>query len=55
MVAARASRMMRATARFADQWQTAWFGRPDANYRTELDAFRGGVRRPRAATPRPSS
>ena len=32
--------MMRATARFADQWQTAWFGRPDANYRTELDAFR---------------
>ena len=40
MVAAGRPRMMRATARFADQWQTAWFGRPDANYRTELDAFR---------------
>ncbi len=40
MVAAGRPRMMRATARFADQWQTAWFGRPDVNYRTELDAFR---------------
>jgi len=40
LVAAGRPRMMRATARFADQWQTAWFGRPDANYRTELDAFR---------------
>ena len=40
MVAAGRPRMMRATARFADQWQSAWFGRPDANYRTELDAFR---------------
>jgi probable F420-dependent oxidoreductase len=40
MVAAGRPRMMRATARFADQWQTAWFGRPDANYRSELDAFR---------------
>jgi probable F420-dependent oxidoreductase len=40
MVAAGRPRMMRATARFADQWQTAWFGRPDANYRAELDTFR---------------
>jgi alkanesulfonate monooxygenase SsuD/methylene tetrahydromethanopterin reductase-like flavin-dependent oxidoreductase (luciferase family) len=35
LVAAGRPRMMRATARFADAWQTAWFGRPDDGFRAE--------------------
>ena len=37
LVAAGRPRMLRATARFADAWQTAWFGRPDAAYQTDRD------------------
>ena len=33
LVAAKGERMLRLTARFADSWQTAWFGRPDERYR----------------------
>jgi alkanesulfonate monooxygenase SsuD/methylene tetrahydromethanopterin reductase-like flavin-dependent oxidoreductase (luciferase family) len=39
MVAAGRPRMLRATARFADQWQEAWFGLPDDRYRVVRDAF----------------
>jgi alkanesulfonate monooxygenase SsuD/methylene tetrahydromethanopterin reductase-like flavin-dependent oxidoreductase (luciferase family) len=35
LVAARRTRMLRATARFADAWQTAWFGRPDDKFRAQ--------------------
>ena len=33
LVAAKGERMLRLTARHADQWQTAWFGLPDERYR----------------------
>ena len=33
LVAAKGERMLRLTARYADQWQTAWFGLPDERYR----------------------
>ncbi|HEX5825425.1 MAG TPA: LLM class flavin-dependent oxidoreductase [Candidatus Limnocylindrales bacterium] len=33
LVAAKGERMLRLTARYADAWQTAWFGRPDERYR----------------------
>jgi probable F420-dependent oxidoreductase len=33
LVAAKGERMLRLTARHADAWQTAWFGRPDDRYR----------------------
>jgi probable F420-dependent oxidoreductase len=33
LVAAKGDRMLRLTARHADAWQTAWFGRPDDRYR----------------------
>ena len=39
MVAAGRPRMLRATARCADQWQEAWFGLPDDRYRGVRDAF----------------
>jgi alkanesulfonate monooxygenase SsuD/methylene tetrahydromethanopterin reductase-like flavin-dependent oxidoreductase (luciferase family) len=39
LVAAGRPRMMRATARFADAWQTAWFGRPDAAFVAEREAL----------------
>jgi alkanesulfonate monooxygenase SsuD/methylene tetrahydromethanopterin reductase-like flavin-dependent oxidoreductase (luciferase family) len=35
LVAASRPRMLRLTARYADQWQTAWFGLPDAGFRAE--------------------
>jgi alkanesulfonate monooxygenase SsuD/methylene tetrahydromethanopterin reductase-like flavin-dependent oxidoreductase (luciferase family) len=35
LIAAGRPRMMRITARFADAWQTAWFGGPDDAYRAE--------------------
>ena len=34
LVAAGRPRMLRATARLADAWQVAWFGRPDAKFAT---------------------
>jgi alkanesulfonate monooxygenase SsuD/methylene tetrahydromethanopterin reductase-like flavin-dependent oxidoreductase (luciferase family) len=37
LVAATRPRMLRLTARFADAWQSAWFGRPDKDYLTEYD------------------
>ena len=40
LVAARRPRMMRITARLADAWQTAWYGRPDDKFRPELDEMR---------------
>ena len=33
LIAAKGERMLRLTARHADAWQTAWFGRPDERYR----------------------
>jgi alkanesulfonate monooxygenase SsuD/methylene tetrahydromethanopterin reductase-like flavin-dependent oxidoreductase (luciferase family) len=33
LIAATGERMLGLTARFADQWQTAWFGMPDDRYR----------------------
>jgi alkanesulfonate monooxygenase SsuD/methylene tetrahydromethanopterin reductase-like flavin-dependent oxidoreductase (luciferase family) len=39
MVAASRPRMLRATARHADQWQEAWFGLPDARYHEVRAAF----------------
>jgi alkanesulfonate monooxygenase SsuD/methylene tetrahydromethanopterin reductase-like flavin-dependent oxidoreductase (luciferase family) len=41
LVAATGERMLRLTARHADAWQTAWFGRPDERYRTRRAAFLG--------------
>lgn len=40
LVAARRPRMMRITARLADAWQTAWYGRPDPKFEAEHDALR---------------
>ena len=37
LIAAKGERMLRLTARFADAWQTAWFGLPDDRYRTRHD------------------
>src|ERR1700752_3705911 len=39
LVAAKGERMLRLTARFADAWQTAWFGRPDERYRERHTAL----------------
>jgi alkanesulfonate monooxygenase SsuD/methylene tetrahydromethanopterin reductase-like flavin-dependent oxidoreductase (luciferase family) len=39
LVAADRPRMMRATARFADAWQTAWYGPPDDEYRQAHDGL----------------
>jgi alkanesulfonate monooxygenase SsuD/methylene tetrahydromethanopterin reductase-like flavin-dependent oxidoreductase (luciferase family) len=39
MVAAEGPRMLRLTAEFADQWQTAWFGRPNDAFRRGRDAM----------------
>jgi probable F420-dependent oxidoreductase len=33
LIAAKGERMLRLTARYADAWQTAWFGHPDERYR----------------------
>ena len=40
LVAARRPRMMGITARLADAWQTAWYGRPDAKFEAEHDGLR---------------
>ncbi len=39
LIAAKGERMLRLTARHADAWQTAWFGRPDDRYRERHDAL----------------
>jgi alkanesulfonate monooxygenase SsuD/methylene tetrahydromethanopterin reductase-like flavin-dependent oxidoreductase (luciferase family) len=39
LVAAKGDRMMRLTARHADQWQTAWFGLPDARWTERHDGL----------------
>jgi len=39
LVAAKGERMLRLTARYADAWQTAWFGRPDERYRQRYSAL----------------
>ena len=39
LVAASRPRMLRATARLADAWQTAWFGAPDDAYQADHDHF----------------
>jgi alkanesulfonate monooxygenase SsuD/methylene tetrahydromethanopterin reductase-like flavin-dependent oxidoreductase (luciferase family) len=39
LVAAKGERMLRLTARHADQWQTAWFGLPDARWTERHDAL----------------
>jgi alkanesulfonate monooxygenase SsuD/methylene tetrahydromethanopterin reductase-like flavin-dependent oxidoreductase (luciferase family) len=40
MVAAKGDRMLRLTARHADQWQTAWFGLPDERFADRLARLR---------------
>lgn len=40
LVAAKGERMLRLTARHADAWNTAWFGRPDERFRTRLADLR---------------
>jgi probable F420-dependent oxidoreductase len=37
LIAAKGERMMRLAARFADAWQTAWFGLPDDRFRARHD------------------
>ncbi|HSL34006.1 MAG TPA: LLM class flavin-dependent oxidoreductase [Candidatus Limnocylindrales bacterium] len=39
LIAATRERMLRLTARYADQWQTAWFGLPDDRWRERHAAF----------------
>jgi probable F420-dependent oxidoreductase len=39
LVAAKGERMLRLTARHADAWQTAWFGKPDDRYRERHEAL----------------
>jgi alkanesulfonate monooxygenase SsuD/methylene tetrahydromethanopterin reductase-like flavin-dependent oxidoreductase (luciferase family) len=39
LIAATRERMLRLTARYADQWQTAWFGLPDDGWRERQAAF----------------
>jgi FMNH2-dependent dimethyl sulfone monooxygenase len=39
LVAAKGERMLRLTARYADAWQTAWFGLPDERYGGRHAAF----------------
>ncbi|HEV7809485.1 MAG TPA: LLM class flavin-dependent oxidoreductase [Candidatus Limnocylindrales bacterium] len=41
LIAATGKRMLALTARFADQWQTAWFGLPDERYRRRHDELLG--------------
>jgi len=40
MIAAKGERMLRLTARFADAWQTAWFGVPDERFNDRLAGLR---------------
>jgi probable F420-dependent oxidoreductase len=40
LVAAHGERMLRLTARYADIWQTAWYGRPDDRWNQRMDDFR---------------
>ncbi|MEO8470481.1 MAG: LLM class flavin-dependent oxidoreductase [Chloroflexota bacterium] len=40
LVAAKGERMLRLTARWADAWNTAWFGRVEDRLTTRLDALR---------------
>ena len=35
LVAANGPRMLRVAARYADAWQAAWFGAPDATFREQ--------------------
>ena len=37
LIAAKGERMLRLTARYADAWQTAWFGLPDERFRQRHD------------------
>lgn len=39
LVAAKGERMLALTARYADAWQTAWFGLPDARYAERRDGL----------------
>ena len=39
LVAAKGDRMLRLTARYADAWQTAWFGLPDERFRERRADF----------------
>ncbi len=39
LVAAFGARMLRLTARYADEWNTAWYGAPDAQLRQRLATF----------------
>ncbi len=44
LVAAKGERMLRATARWADAWNTAWFGRVDERLRTRLASLEDACR-----------
>lgn len=43
LVAAARPRMLRLTARYADAWNTAWYGAPDARLQGRLDALRAAI------------
>jgi alkanesulfonate monooxygenase SsuD/methylene tetrahydromethanopterin reductase-like flavin-dependent oxidoreductase (luciferase family) len=46
LVAAFGPRMLRLTARYADSWNTAWFGAPDERLRERMDALEAEGRDP---------
>jgi len=43
LVAGTRPRMLRLTARYADAWNTAWYGEPDDRFRPQLDAFESAL------------
>ena len=51
VVAAEGPRMLGLAARYAEGWQTAWYGLPDAVYRAQRDALGEACERTGRATP----
>ena len=43
LVAADGPRMLHLTARYADAWNTAWYGAPDGELRRSMEAFTGAL------------
>lgn len=44
LIAGNRPRMLRLTARYADAWNTAWFGEPDARFEQQLADFEAALR-----------
>jgi alkanesulfonate monooxygenase SsuD/methylene tetrahydromethanopterin reductase-like flavin-dependent oxidoreductase (luciferase family) len=51
LIASNGPRMLDITARLADAWQAAWFGRPDEEYRTQRAALGSACESAGRATP----